>query len=62
VLAAERPKAPGYLLAEVRQLEDRLGLNPMAMRRLMWEIVEAAPADAVPADVASLDDYRDKLG
>jgi hypothetical protein len=26
------------LLAEVRQLEDRLGLNPLAMRRLGWEI------------------------
>jgi hypothetical protein len=62
VLASERPKAPGYLLAEVRQLEDRLGLNPMAMRRLMWEIV-ADPADQpTPAEVASLDDYRDKIG
>jgi hypothetical protein len=62
VLASERPKAPGYLLAEVRQLEDRLGLNPMAMRRLMWEIESTPAAEAVPADVASLDDYREKLG
>lgn len=61
VLASERPKAPGQLLAEVRQLEDRLGLNPMALRRLMWEI-EASPTETVPADVASLDAYREKLG
>lgn len=26
------------LLGEVRQLEDRLGLSPMAMLRLRWEI------------------------
>jgi hypothetical protein len=26
-------------LAEVRQLEDRLGLNPKAMRLLLWEVV-----------------------
>lgn len=26
------------LLPEVRQLEDRLGLNPKAMRSLMWEV------------------------
>lgn len=27
------------LLGEVRQLEDRLGLSPMAMLRLRWEVV-----------------------
>lgn len=27
------------LLAEARQLEDRLGLNPLAMLRLRWEVV-----------------------
>ena len=26
------------LLGEVRQLEDRLGLTPMALLRLRWEI------------------------
>lgn len=26
------------LMAEARQLEDRLGLTPMAMLRLRWEI------------------------
>lgn len=35
------------LLAEIRQMEDRLGLSPMAMRRLQWEVVEAAKVPAV---------------
>jgi hypothetical protein len=26
------------ILAEVRQMEDRLGLNPKAMRSLLWEV------------------------
>ena len=37
-LAAERVDAPVALMAEVRQLEDRLGLTPMAMLRLRWEV------------------------
>jgi hypothetical protein len=28
----------GVLLSEIRQLEDRLGLSPMAMRRLQWDV------------------------
>lgn len=35
---AEMPDASASILAEVRQLEDRLGLSPMAMRRLMWKV------------------------
>src|SRR5262249_35851420 len=35
---SELPGAPVTLLGEVRQLEDRLGLTPMSMRRLMWQI------------------------
>ncbi|WP_157078830.1 hypothetical protein [Herbiconiux solani] len=35
----EVPDAKGTILAEVRQLEDRLGLNPKAMRSLLWEVV-----------------------
>jgi hypothetical protein len=31
--------AIAHLHAEVRQLEDRLGLSPLAMLRLRWEIV-----------------------
>lgn len=58
--AVENPadgKPNAALLAEVRQLEDRLGLSPMAMRRLQWE-VEAAPKGAGAAGVTNLDDYR----
>ena len=32
-------------LSEVRQLEDRLGLSPMAMKRMQWEISEAVQDD-----------------
>lgn len=32
--------------AEVRQLEDRLGLNPKAMRALLWEVAQDEVADA----------------
>jgi len=38
LVAAEKVDAPVALLAEVRQLEDRLGLSPMSMRRLLWQI------------------------
>lgn len=37
LVAAEVSMDP-RLAAEVRQLEDRLGLSPMAMRRLMWRV------------------------
>lgn len=57
LLAAERPKATAAHLQEVRQLEDRLGLSPMAMLRLRWsigDVVEAGAADAAEADAAVL--------
>lgn len=63
LLAAEKSDAPVSLLGEVRQLEDRLGLSPMAMRRLQWEIGEAAEVSSGAAgNVTALDDYRDVLG
>src|SRR5438445_12065236 len=34
LIVANARKAPAAVLAEVRQLEDRLGLTPMAMLRL----------------------------
>ena len=37
VSVSERGEANAALLAEIRQLEDRLGLSPMAMKRLQWE-------------------------
>lgn len=38
VVASETPDASPALMSEARQLEDRLGLTPMAMRRLMWRV------------------------
>lgn len=35
-------KPNAALLAELRQMEDRLGLSPMALKRLQWEIGEVA--------------------
>jgi hypothetical protein len=43
---AEQPECTAAMLNEVRQMEDRLGLTPMAMLRLRWEIEdEKAVAD-----------------
>lgn len=33
-------RAQTAIVPELRQLEDRLGLSPMAMLRLRWEVVE----------------------
>lgn len=33
-------------LSELRQLEDRLGLSPMALKRLQWEITEVQASDS----------------
>lgn len=40
---------------ELRQLEDRLGLSPMAMRRLMWEVDE--PSETKLAEVTNIDRF-----
>lgn len=42
---AEKSMSPA-MLAEVRQLEDRLGLTPMAMLRLRWEVAADEVAEA----------------
>lgn len=56
---AELPKAPGIVLIEVRQLEDRLGLSPMALLRLRWEIVDD---EELPArDHSNVLDVRERL-
>jgi hypothetical protein len=64
LVAAEQRGATPYLLSEVRQLEDRLGLNAVAMRRLMWEVTGSAGNVAEEDDrgrrVASLDAYRER--
>lgn len=50
-------------LGELRQLEDRLGLSPMAMKRLQWEIgdgpASSAAASGHNATVVSIEDRRD---
>ena len=48
VLLAEAEVGEPKAAMEVRQLEDRLGLSPMAMRRLLWEIVADDTAAARP--------------
>lgn len=56
VVEAEKRKAQVTLAGEVRQLEDRLGLTPMSMKRLEWEIVtdEVAEHRAEKLDVRRL--------
>jgi len=48
VLLAEAEVGEPKAAMEVRQLEDRLGLSPMAMRRLLWEIAADDTAAARP--------------
>ena len=40
VVQAEVPDASTRLLAEVRQMEHDLGLTPMGLKRLGWQIVD----------------------
>lgn len=48
-VASMDPDAPSAVLTEVRQMEDRLGLNPAAMQRLRWKLAdEAEDAEVVP--------------
>jgi hypothetical protein len=44
LVASEEPGAKAALLAEVRQAEQQLGLTPMAMLRLRFEIELIEPA------------------
>jgi len=46
MVAAELPGAKVTLMAEARQLEDKLGLTPKSMRLLLWEIVDDEVAQA----------------
>lgn len=50
LVVAEQPETTAFHLSEVRQMEDRLGLTPMSMLRLRWEIAPAEP------EAAELDD------
>jgi hypothetical protein len=61
LVEAEKPDAPVSLVAEVRLMEDRLGLSPVALRRLGWEIETDEPAVKLARSVSRLDDYRSQL-
>ena len=41
-----RGQADGIVRTEIRQLEDRFGLSPLARRRLQWEIAQATERKA----------------
>lgn len=45
MVEAEQPSASAQARAEARQLEERLGLTPVALRMLLWTI---EPAEVVP--------------
>lgn len=65
LVQAERPKATAAHLQEVRQLEDRLGLSPMAMLRLRWAIGDVDAQDAQSGElegvVLEMAEYLDAL-
>ena len=48
MVASEELGAKAALLAEVRNLEQQLGLTPMALLRLRWEIEPSEPATVTP--------------
>lgn len=48
------------LLSELRQIEDRLGLSPMALKRLQWEIMEK-PAESGGGKVIEANDRFKRL-
>lgn len=56
VETVNRGLAPAAVHSEIRQLEDRFGLSPLARRRLQWELDQVggekpvAPPSPVAAD------------
>lgn len=58
LLESEKPLASSSICAEVRQMEDRLGLSAMAMLRLGWAIAEKAEVVGTEATVTSIDRYQ----
>lgn len=61
LLDAELPTATAPLLSEVRQLEDRLGLNPKAMRSLLWEVSSDEVAEKRTVKVSPAQSARSRL-
>ncbi len=56
---AEAPGGTAAMLSETRQMEDRLGLTPMAMRKLFWEMEPEAEENSTAAGVTHIGTYRD---
>lgn len=52
-VAAMAPDATSAVLTEVRQMEDRLGLNPAALQRLRWKVAEEEAEDAEIVPIAA---------
>lgn len=50
------------LMKEMREIDNRLGLNPKAMADLRWSIADAPAETDDHPDVANLDEYRDRVG
>lgn len=44
------------VLTEIRALEDRFGLSPMARRRLQWELEQVLGAEKVPEQASGQDE------
>ena len=58
---AEKAKAPGYILTERRRLADSLGLTPVGMAHLRWQVDDAG-ADVEPeAEQKDVLDIRERL-
>lgn len=57
MVEAEKRDAPAKATQEARQLEDRLGLTPKAMRMLLWEIT----SDEMAEQRESKSDARERI-
>ena len=53
---AEQTQQAG-LLTEVRQMEDRLGLTPVSLRKLQWKIEHH---DEQPADTSQSEESKER--
>lgn len=61
LVASERAGVPISLHGELRLLEDRLGLTPLAMRRLMWVVDDQrSRSECQMASVSLVDLYQPK--
>lgn len=54
-------RGSGKASEEARHMEDRLGLTPMAMKRLQWEVAEVAAAEP-EADRSNVVDLASRMG